>query len=378
MRYVLLLALIGLLTVAIVKISRSNFDFAGSPPLAEVKDRGNLLPMSERYGLEIQPVPLDREGAIIAFGLGGYRAILDSGSILISRDNGEKWESVERGFGQLLATTDGGESYHVVSSVRRDGGFDVRDLCGIQDAVITPAHRLYVQMNCEHVTQIWSVPLDRPNDQWNGVVFTYDSLDKGVLSPGGSFVVAGNRVLIVGVQGRGSVLLTTEDEGRTWTPFWNNSIFGPGIIGFSFPNKDLGWLLLSDGNLLRTADGGKRWNAVSTIDEPGLAGWASMSFSNERSGVIVGEHGLLLKTDDGGLSWTRARILTDSSLYCVKNGASGQIWIAGSSGLVLQSHDGGLTWNKTTLQVKRDIYFTMTVYDGGSWIVSGKNVFRLS
>lgn len=62
--------------------------------------------------------------------------------------------------------------------------------------------------------------------------------------------------------------------------------------------KGQSWVLMADGRLFFSSDGGQSWRQVTTPETP-----QSISFQDENSGEIVARSGRKYKTTDGGKTW---------------------------------------------------------------------------
>ena len=122
-----------------------------------------------------------------------------------------------------------------------------------------------------------------------------------------------------GVVSTGEALLTTDDQGRTWT-----DVTPPGatrIDGTSFADAAHGWALASGRGkppaILRTTDGGRTWTGarfpLEGEDAATFSGQAALDFVDSRHGWALlrqtsspnFSNGLLFATIDGGATWTR-------------------------------------------------------------------------
>lgn len=148
------------------------------------------------------------------------------------------------------------------------------------------------------------------------------------ISPG-TFVAAGD-----------CALRRSDDGGQTlrvlrWTS--NERRCASRIRDIAFPTATVGYLLLEDHSLLRTADGGGTWARVGTPgDSVGLA------FRDAQSGLAAGPGGIQ-QTVDGGATWTQA---SASGATVVRFASAGVAYASGGQSF-LRSGDGGATWAPT-------------------------------
>jgi photosystem II stability/assembly factor-like uncharacterized protein len=113
-----------------------------------------------------------------------------------------------------------------------------------------------------------------------------------------------NHILIVGSKG---LLLTSDDQGKTWTQRTVKERPGSDL----FQDRDL--------YAIRFASGGK-------------VGW------------IVGEDGIVMKTDDAGATWVRQDSGTKKNLFNVFPADDQQVVAVGADGSIIRTTDGGAHW----------------------------------
>ena len=114
------------------------------------------------------------------------------------------------------------------------------------------------------------------------------------------------------------------------------------IVAFSFPTADVGYVLLAQGRVLATADGGRSFSRKTSVPSTINDLLCTSSETCYAAGAA------LFRTDDGAASWTQVgdvpfalnRLTTaDLTLYAV-----------GQANGVAKSTDGGHTWNWGHLQ----------------------------
>jgi len=268
-------------------------------------------------------------------------------------------------------TLDGGNSFRNVDQLGSPlpSSVNIKKLCSAESAVLTPSGRLYVKAICDHTTRLWrSIPTRNEADSWNVVSFTYETdPSNGVYSAGHNLTLAGERVLIETNLATGSALLTTDDNGANWYPWWQGSPEDAGIVGLSFVDERTGWILEGNGSLLRTIDGGRRWNSLSRLPSELAGKFNALEFADSQTGFIVGVGGLLLVTTDGGLTWERKNPSTTVDLYKLAAADAKRVWAVGQNGTVLETSDGGAHWRRVELGVEKDIRFGLTAQPGLHW-----------
>ncbi len=92
-------------------------------------------------------------------------------------------------------------------------------------------------------------------------------------------------------------LIKTNDGGESWT-----SLDGPeGIGGFYFLNSQIGWIF-DQKRLYRTNDGGKQWQPLFIIPSGLFLEHGRLVFLNPTDGWMIGGS-YFLRTEDGGKTW---------------------------------------------------------------------------
>ncbi len=105
-------------------------------------------------------------------------------------------------------------------------------------------------------------------------------------------------------------LRRTDDGGQTvrtlpWGP--SQATCASPIADVEYPSLSTGYLVLTDGTLLTTEDGGQAWHALpalpGSVAAGGVARPTDLAFASRLTGVaLVGD--AILRTTDGGVSWS--------------------------------------------------------------------------
>jgi photosystem II stability/assembly factor-like uncharacterized protein len=154
-----------------------------------------------------------------------------------------------------------------------------------------------------------------------------------------------------------------------------------GLINrFYFPSRSLGWVVTSEGGLLRTKDGGKSWEALSFPDHV----VRDVHFANTRAGFWVGERvsgsvpdilPAAFTTRDGGQHWSEVPLSTPveqrARLEGVWMRSPSEVWTVGD--LMLTSTNAGTTWQQMRLSadVAADLRNTSIRFNqrGVGWVL---------
>ncbi|GJQ31679.1 MAG: hypothetical protein HBSAPP04_05180 [Ignavibacteriaceae bacterium] len=153
-----------------------------------------------------------------------------------------------------------------------------------------------------------------------------------------TFFIDQNTGWAVGVYG---AIIKTTDGGEKWQALAENTQFN--LTDVYFIDQATGWACGMSGEILKTTDGGMDWERVSTnIPEY----FIRIYFSTPLDGIAMYIGGFY-KTSDGGSTWRRIPggwiQLNDMHFIDPMNG-----WAVGGnvlSAIALQTTDGGETWN---------------------------------
>jgi photosystem II stability/assembly factor-like uncharacterized protein len=148
----------------------------------------------------------------------------------------------------------------------------------------------------------------------------------------------------------GCALERSDDGGESFRPLrWTarpSSCKAP-IASISFPSSDVGYVLLEDGHLYRSDDGGGDWSAAEPVPVPTPSNdhdaAASVVFTGADVGLATSNEGIY-RTTDGGESWAPVAEHPDgfAGVYFA-DALTG--YAAGAGGLVAKTTDGGVTWS---------------------------------
>lgn len=157
--------------------------------------------------------------------------------------------------------------------------------------------------------------------------------------------------------GNGNVLRST-DGGRTFarrtaipgtTATSGSSSIAPTDMVFTSPTR--GFATTDGGNVFTTPDAGSTWTPVA--DRP--FGLRSITFPTPNVGYVVGDAPFALKTTDGGQSFTQSPLPDDvPSLISVRCADSDRcIGVTRLGDRLARTTDGGTTWGSLTVATRR-------------------------
>ena len=117
------------------------------------------------------------------------------------------------------------------------------------------------------------------------------------------------------------------------------------VAGVAFPSELRGYLVLADGAVQRTVDGGSTWSGASALPSVAGAGGTptDVVFTSDEEGVVTMSSGALYRTTDGGTSWALA-YTAPHGLSAVDFAGTLAGFAVGEGSTVLETLDGGATW----------------------------------
>jgi photosystem II stability/assembly factor-like uncharacterized protein len=129
-------------------------------------------------------------------------------------------------------------------------------------------------------------------------------------------------------------------DGVQWVspPFGGNN-----LRKVTFLTPQIGWAIGDQGTIVRTTDGGTRWEYVPSGTTSDLYG---ITFISDQVGWIVGDNGTVLSTVTGGASWERRELSIINRVLDVAFFNSDAGMIIGDFGLILRTSDGGNAWSR--------------------------------
>ncbi|WP_437204228.1 YCF48-related protein [Planctomicrobium sp. SH664] len=155
--------------------------------------------------------------------------------------------------------------------------------------------------------------------------------------------IAGGTVLPAGGDHQGIVLFT-RDAGASWTLC--NSLGLPFLKSIQFFDLEQG-IAVGERNqqypsgLLRTADGGKTWEAIGATTS---GRWNTGGFLSPQSGLVAGDRGSLAILSQAGLNRSSPTLRGLRGIRALSVPPGERYWLAGEGALLRCSDDQGISW----------------------------------
>ena len=134
---------------------------------------------------------------------------------------------------------------------------------------------------------------------------------------------------------------TSDEITSEFHRFWPDNLFA-----VEFVTDDVGYIAGYSGTVLRTLDGGKKWDALY-IGRNELI--RRLSFVDENTGWAVGHRGSIFHTGDAGITWSIQKELPGVYLRDVDFFDRDHGWVVGHDASVWKTSDGGKTWQQQNL-----------------------------
>jgi photosystem II stability/assembly factor-like uncharacterized protein len=184
--------------------------------------------------------------------------------------------------------------------------------------------------------------------------------DLTVLSASAAYAVGGRG----GTGANASVMLFSEDEGKTWTqrPLeLSGTAPKPALLDISCGDALHCVMTTAEGatlqpqrQLVRTSDGGMTASVVTPSQQP----LADVAFAGGSAIVAVGTGGATVLSSDGGETFAAppsSQLAGELPEAITLGGASGDAYLAGRSGQIVFTADGGVSWQTMQLPTSSDL-----------------------
>ncbi|MBN1409061.1 MAG: T9SS type A sorting domain-containing protein [Calditrichaceae bacterium] len=142
---------------------------------------------------------------------------------------------------------------------------------------------------------------------------------------------------------------------------WNVITIAPYIEAHYFFNGRQGFLVGSDGNIVKTYNCGQSWeNIYSGVVED----LHDITFIDKQTGFVVGDFGRILKTIDGGAIWYKTDSGTQQDIFSISFINEHDGWVGTENGLRYTT-DAGETWQGVPLRYSHGSLTEVVFDDAG-------------
>ena len=166
-------------------------------------------------------------------------------------------------------------------------------------------------------------------------------------------MISPDSVVIAG----GCPVRRSDDGGKTfrrlpWTA--SDARCTAGVASLAFPSSTIGYLLLGNGNVLRSSDSGKTWSRRTAVPGTPATSEASriqpsdIEFTSPGTGFASTTGGDVYYTTDGGSTWTPVLQLP-FAMRDLEFPSASVGYAVGAAPIAFKTTDGGATWNELGL-----------------------------
>lgn len=140
----------------------------------------------------------------------------------------------------------------------------------------------------------------------------------------------------------GAIIKTT-DGGDKWNVC--QSATSEDLNEISFLNETTGFAAGNSGTILKTTDCGNNWFNISYHSK---VSFYDIQFCDKLTGYASGLNGIIIKSTDTGNSWFTLYTGESSALFCISF-LNDSVGAAGGYNVLLKTTNGGLNWTKQNL-----------------------------
>jgi photosystem II stability/assembly factor-like uncharacterized protein len=161
-------------------------------------------------------------------------------------------------------------------------------------------------------------------------------------------------------------VLTTKDGGRSWLRKYKFSGFLSSISSIS---RDRAWVSGLAEAIIFTHDGGESWQQVR-FKETDLSYFTRIHFIDQNIGWLLTSNGCMLRSRDAGLNWERmdSSATRGTSLYAISFANSTHGWVVGDT-TIYYTQDGGQVWVEQEKHIKDVLLDVCALPNGRGWTV---------
>ncbi len=144
---------------------------------------------------------------------------------------------------------------------------------------------------------------------------------------------------------------------------------GNTLNSVEFTNEKTGYAAGDIGSILKTTDGGKNWEKLSSGTDNNIH---KIKFLNTGNGIAAGKNGVLMRTTDGGRNWKKVTDISMPDIHDIDI-ADYNYFICGLNGFIMRSADSGKTWTSINAQTGIPL-FCISFLDKLTGVCGGYNI----
>ncbi len=171
---------------------------------------------------------------------------------------------------------------------------------------------------------------------------------------------SGARLVAVGDRG---YIVYSDNNGESWERAQTPPNL-PMLTAVFFADAKTGWAVGHDALILTTADEGKTWTQAFSAPAEQKP-FMDILFTDANTGFAVGAYGAYYETTDGGKTWTPRKIQQeDKHINSIIKLGDNQLLMVGESGTILKSSDAGKSWAAVSSPYKGSFFGAIQAQDG--------------
>ncbi|MDA3871743.1 MAG: YCF48-related protein, partial [Candidatus Marinimicrobia bacterium] len=126
----------------------------------------------------------------------------------------------------------------------------------------------------------------------------------------------------------------------------------------------------SDGNIMRTTDGGENWELIDS----GCSSLYDVQYLDANDVIAVGNGGEVLKSTNNGATWSSISTadIPTNTLYGFDAPSANVFYVVGYNGTIVKSSDGGTNWTEQTSGYAENLYDVTFLNENTGFAVGGK------
>jgi photosystem II stability/assembly factor-like uncharacterized protein len=144
----------------------------------------------------------------------------------------------------------------------------------------------------------------------------------------------------------GGETIISHEFQNVWNNLTSNYRYPARINDSYYLDSHTGFIVGTDGNILKTEDCGQSWTNIYSGVVENL--W-DIEFINSETGFVVGNFGRILKTENGGATWKKTNSGTQENIYSIAFLNESDGWVGTESGMRYTT-DGGESWHGVPLR----------------------------